>query len=253
MSEHLARHALEELVIDQARIAPELRLHLADCEHCSRRLRGMEHARAQHALEYPAGHFARLVTKAAAARHAPARPRLHWRWALFGGTLTLAIAAAALAWLMPSKPVIRYRGSGISLQAYVRSGTGSRELHQGEALSAGAQLAFTYTVAEPQHLLLFGVDDGGTITRYFPDGNIARSSALSAGATRQLPVGIELDARRGHERLIALFSETVLDEARARAAIETAWREARARGKSVTEPFELPVPARQISLWFDRP
>jgi len=251
MSEHLARHALEELAIDKVRVAPELRLHLAECEHCTRRLHSMEQARAQHALEHPAGDFARLVTKAAAARRSAAPPRLHLRWPLLGGALTMVAVAVAL--LMPSKPVIRYRGSGIALQAYVRSGAGIRELREGEGLSAGTQLAFSYTLAEPQHLLLFGVDDGGTITRYFPDGSIAHTSALAAGATRQLPVGIELDARRGRERLIALFSDAELDEARARAAIETAWREARTRGKSVTEPFELPVPARQISLWFDKP
>jgi hypothetical protein len=212
----------------------------------------VEHARAQHALEHPATNFARLVSAAAAARQRPAAPRLHWRWALFGGALATLAAVFAL-YYTPSKPVIRYRGSGIALQVYVRSGAEVRELHQGEGLSPGTQLAFTYTLAEPQHLLLFGVDDGGTITRYFPDGNIARTSALAAGATRQLPVGIELDARRGRERLIALFSEAVLDEARTRAAIDAAWREARARGKSVTEPFELPVPAKQISLWFDKP
>lgn len=251
MSEHLPRHALEELATDEARVAPELRAHLAECEHCSRRLQTIDHARAQHALEHSASEFARRVTKAAAGRYAPAPPRLHLRWALLGGALTAA--AIALALLMPAQPEIRYRGSGISLQVFVRRGTEIRELREGESLPAGTQLAFTYTVAAPQHLLLFGLDDGGTITRYFPDATLARTSALASGATRQLPVGIELDARRGRERLIALFSEAAIDEAPARAAIEAAWRAARARGKSVDDPLELELPAKQISVWFDKP
>jgi hypothetical protein len=102
-------------------------------------------------------------------------------------------------------------------------------------------------------LLLLGIDDAGTITRYFPDGNIVQSSALAAGAGRQLPVGVELDARPGRERLIALFSAAPLDEVSARAALAAAWRTARAQGKDNSQPFQLALPAEQISLWIDKP
>jgi hypothetical protein len=251
MIEHPPRHLLEAFLADVARLAnaSELRAHLAVCERCSERLHAMDSARAAFAREHSASDFARRVSAAAALRE---RPRRAWLWAAGGGGLALALAALVLLIRVPSDPEIRYRGAAVSFEVYVRDGTRARALKEGEVLSAGGQLAFTYTLGAPQHLLLFGIDDAGTITRYFPDGNIVQSSALTAGSKRQLPVGIELDARSGRERLIALFTASPLDEAAARAAIEDAWRQVRARGKGPSEPFELALPATQRSLWFDK-
>lgn len=270
MTEHPPRHQLEELLGHGAR-AHELRAHLAECERCSERLRNMEAARAVFEREHSASGFARKVMESrrpaprgfawAAALRALASdiarkvtatrrpaPRRGYAWAAAFGALTLAAAAM----LMVRESAIRYRGASVSLQAYVQAGTGVHGVHDGEVLSGGAQLAFAYTLSEPQHLLLFGIDDAGTITRYFPDGGIAQSSALPAGAKRQLPVGIELDARRGRERLIALFSTEPLDREAARGALESAWRQVRAHGKDISHPLELALPATQISLWFDK-
>ena len=249
MSEHLPRHLLEALLGGEPQ-AGELRAHLAGCERCSERLRNMQSARAAFAREHSASEFARRVSAAAAiARPAPRRG---WFYGVAAVGGALALAAVFLVLRAPSEQEIRYRGAAISLQAYVQSATGVRVLHDGEVLSGGTQLAFTYTLSEPQHLLLFGIDDAGTITRYFPDGNIVQSSGLSAGAKQQLPVGIELDERPGRERLIALFSAKPLDQGSARAALESAWQQQRAHGKAVSEVLELALPAKQISLWFDK-
>ena len=187
------------------------------------------------------------------ARAATAPRRVAIRWAALGGALALA-AVAVFALRAPLQPRIRYRSAGdISLQAYVRSASGVRPLRNGAALAGGTQLAFTSTLRQPGHLLLYGIDDAGTITRYFPDGDIVQSSALAAGAARQLPVGIELDARRGRERRVALFSAAPLDETSARAALAVAWHEARAHGNADSEPLQLALPAQQISLWIAKP
>jgi|GEM_PF-5810771 len=249
MSEHPPRHQLEAFLADAAPVAraAELRAHLDACERCSERLRNMDGARAAFMREHSAVDFARKVM---AARRPTPRRRLMWA-AVGGGALALA-AAVLLTLRAPREAAIRYRGAAVSLQAYVQHGTGVHELHDGEVLAGGTQLAFAYTLSEPQHLLLFGIDDAGAITRYFPDGSIAQSSALPAGAKRQLPVGIELDARRGRERLVALFSTEPLDQDAARVALESTWRQVRARGTSIGEPFELALPAKQISLWFDK-
>jgi len=242
MSEHPPRHLLEALLAGETNVS-DLRAHLAACESCSERLRNMQDARAAFATKHSAGDFARKVI---AARRPVNSARRGWIWtAAFGA---LALTAALLALRDRSENSIRYRGTAVAMQAYVQTATGVEVLRDGERLSGGAQLAFTYTLSEPQHLLLFGIDDAGTITRYFPDGNIVHSSALPAGAKRQLPVGIELDARRGRERLIALFSPRPLDTDSARMALASAWQ----RGKDVREPFELALPAQQVSLWFEK-
>jgi hypothetical protein len=250
MSEHLPRHLLEAWLANEP-IAPALRTHLAACERCSERLHKLECARAAFASEHSASDFARRVSAVAAARR-PA-PR-HRGWLVGSAAACGALALAALVWMLrePSEAAIRYRGAAVSMQAYVQTENGARVLREGEVLSGGARLAFTYTLSEPQHLLLYGIDDAGTITGYFPDGEIVQSSALSAGAKRQLPVGIELDARRGRERLIALFSATPLADSAARAELEATWRQLRAHDKGIAELFELALPAKQISFWFDK-
>jgi hypothetical protein len=196
------------------------------------------------------GAFAGNVARKVMAMQRPGARRGFVSAAAFGAFVLAAVAMFVQR--DPSEDVIRYRGTSASLQAYVQDGRGAHAVHDGEVLSGGAQLAFAYTLSEPQHLLLFGIDDAGAITRYFPDEPIAHSSALPAGAKRQLPVGIELDARRGRERLIALFSREPLDRESVQDALGSAWRQMRARGKGISEPFELALPAQQISLWFEK-
>ncbi len=253
MSEHLARHTLERMVANDPRdaIAPELRAHLASCEQCTHRLRGIERARGAYAATRPAERFAAAVAARAAGR-APAKSR----WLRLRAPVAAAIAAAALiAVVVGSRDPneIRYKGPTAQLQFYVKHDARTRLVSAGDTLAAGDQLAFTYSLTQPQHLLLFGIDDAGTITRYFPEPALAPSTVLPAGVARQLPVGIELDARRGQERLIALFSSTPLDEARARDALGAALRAARERGGGIADVRDLPLPATQVSVWFTKP
>lgn len=255
MSEHLARHALERLVANDPRdaIAPELRAHVTSCEHCTQRLRGIERARDAYAATRSAERFAADVLERATVRE---RPRSRWQRLRIPVAAAAAIAAAALM-AITSTPVERdriiYKGSLTQLQFYVKHDERTHRVLAGDTLAGGDQLAFTYSLTQPQHLLLFGIDDAGTITRYFPEPTLAPNTVLPAGFDRQLPVGIELDARRGQERLIALFSAAPLDEARARDALSAALHAARAHGGGIADVQNLPLPATQVSVWFSKP
>ena len=163
----------------------------------------------------------------------------------------LMVIAARPALVVPVAPAIRFKGEAALLQTYVRRGAETRVLRSGEALYAGDQLAFKYTLAQPRHCLLLGIDDAGTITRYFPEATLAPVAVLPAGV-RTLPIGIELDAHKGQERLVALFSETPLDEQRVRSALSAAFRAARARSAGLEHLGDLDLPARQISVWFHK-
>jgi hypothetical protein len=266
MNEHLPRHLLERLSVDDPRdpVPPEPRAHLASCRHCAERLQALESARAEYMALRPAARFASAVWAQQAVQAAPsARAALppakqpvwqRWRWPSAVALAALAILAVRPA-LAPSERAdqIRYKGASAQLQVYVRHAGETRALRTGEALSEGDQLAFTYTLAQPQHLLLFGIDDEGTISRYFPEPTLAPSAVLPAGGARQLPVGIQLDSRRGRERLVALFSATPLEEAHARAALSAELRALRARGAGIAELRELSLPATQFSVWFEKP
>lgn len=258
MNEHLPRHMLERLSADDPRdtVPLAVRTHLAGCGHCAERLSALERARAEYAALRPAARFASAVVAQTAQSVAPARqpawPRLRWPAAVaFAALMALALRPA----LAPSERAdeIRYKGAPAQLQVYVRHAGETRALRAGEALSEGDQLAFTYTLSQPQHLLLFGIDDEGTISRYFPEPTLAPTAVLSPGSARQLPVGIQLDARRGRERLVALFSATPLEEARARAALSAELRALRARGAGIADLREVSLPATQFSVWFEKP
>jgi len=94
----------------------------------------------------------------------------------------------------------------------------------------------------------------GTVTQYLPKGPPANGTALPAGGPQQLPVGIELDGRRGQERLVALFSNEPLTEARAHLALRSALVLARAQGRGIPELGELALPeVNQVSVWFEKP
>jgi hypothetical protein len=110
-------------------------------------------------------------------------------------------------------------------------------------------LAFVYSLDRPRHLLLLGIDDAGTVTRYFPAQGTG-GAPLAASPHAQLPVGIELDARKGEERLYGLFSDSVLDEAEARRALTQALSRARTHGAGIPSMGEVDLPVRAVSVWF---
>lgn len=259
MSEHLPRHMLERLSADDPRdtVPSDARAHLASCGSCAERLCAIERARTEYAARRPAARFASEVLAQAARTATPAKqpawPRLRWPAA------AIAFAALVVLTLRPApaprerEDQIRYKGAPPQLQVYVRHEGETRALRAGEALSEGDQLAFTYTLSQPQHLLLFGIDDEGTISRYFPEPTLAPTAVLPAGSARQLPVGIQLDARRGRERLVALFSAAPIEEAHARAALSAELRALRARGEGIADLSDLSLPATQFSVWFEKP
>ncbi len=188
--------------------------------------------------------FARQV----AARRSEKRQARRW----FGPAALFVAAAAALllVWLR-SEPAIRYKG-GHSFQVFVQQHGAPELLADGQALAAGDQLAFAYSLSEPRYLLLLSIDDTGEITKYYPV-DAASESPLRPAARAPLSVGVELDAHRGEERLVALFSREPLDEARVRDALRAALQEARAHGPGIANMGALALHAEQTSVWFRKP
>ncbi len=239
MSPHLPRHQLEELAV---RDDAMLRAHVDGCGACSARLQALLSARASFVQERDPQAFARRVFSQRRSRRRPT----HWLWAA-----ALASAAALLLIWVRDDDTIRYKG-GHNFQVFVQRHGSPEILADGQPLAAGDQLAFAYSLAEPRYLLLLSIDDTGAITKYYPLD--ARSgSPLGPTTRRPLPVGIELDAHRGEERLVALFSRTPIDETRARDALREALRNAHARGLGVRDMGPLLLPAEQTSVWFRKP
>jgi hypothetical protein len=261
MTEHVSRHHLEELIARSARAGrastrPELQAeaHVLSCDVCTTRRRSIETARAALLARVPAEDFARSTLACAAAAErstsaGQARRAKVLRWRVTGGVL--AVAAACLLWIQRPVPVahdevIRFKG-GAALEVFVKRGASVATMRDGDALASGDQLGFVYTLAEPRHLLLLSIDDAGEISRYYPAD--AGSRPLPAGARVQLALAVELDAHRGEERLVALFSDTPPDENAARRALGAAFQ----RAGSPSKLGAIDMPAQQSSVWFRKP
>jgi hypothetical protein len=254
---HLTRRQLEQLVVDDPRapVPPVLRVHLAGCDRCSVRKLALDGARSRFLTTYPAAEFARAVVARAAIPAPVAPPRRSARHMIAPAAGVFALAAAALVWLYPAiEPgAIRSKG-GASLEVVAKRGAIQSPLHDGDALAPGDELAFSYSLDRPKYLLLVGVDDAGEITRYFP-ADAASDASLAATPRAQLPIGIELDERKGDERLYALFSDGPLDEATVLGAVLRELESVRAKGRGIGAMREIDLAPRvqQITAWFSKP
>jgi hypothetical protein len=228
--------------------------HLARCEHCAARRAAIESARGAFLEQRPALELLRAVRARAEATPPPTRPRMLTLRRVALGASLFAAAALLMLVLRPAPPSIRFKGAP-AIEVYVKRGTRSAALRDGDALGAGDHLGFVYSLPKPRHLLLLSIDDTGAISRYFPVSDGAGAEPpLSAGARAQLPIGVELDAHRGEERLIALFADAPLDEAQARDALRAAFEQIRARklGLAALPKLEL-AGADEASVWFRKP
>lgn len=264
MTEHLSRHYLEHVIASEARSGPrppsraelQAQAHVLSCDVCTTRKRSIETARARFLALAPAAPFAHAtLARAANAPHPASLDRSSRRrigaFVVGGTALALAAAALLIAVRAPGPETIRLKGT-VALQAFVKRGQRIEPIQDGDALRGGDQLGFVYTLNEPRHLLLLGIDEHGSITRYFPAQGAA-SAPLSPGVRRQLPIAIELDAQRGQERLFALFSDTPADEPVARRALTAALERARREGRGLRELTHVDLPVQQASLWYQKP
>ncbi|HET6281328.1 MAG TPA: hypothetical protein VFH73_10185 [Polyangia bacterium] len=258
---HTPRHLLETLAVSaDPSQAPAARRHVATCQLCKLRLDCITCAADAYLASYPADDFshqvavrARLaerggVSAAADSRSRPTVPRRR----LFAGLAVLAMAAGAVALWVRLAPrtldEIRYKGGGVSWAVFAKRGDRTWAVADGDILRPGDRLAFTTYAPQDRFLLMFGIDDAGTIVQYGPQTSTPLRLPRGQGS---VPFAIELDARPGEERLFALFSPAPLDTAEARRALAAAAVRARRENRWVTAA-DLTLPAEITSFGFKK-
>lgn len=206
MNPHLSSEELDllELGALSKDEAARAQAHLAGCAQC---------ARQQESLSADAAQFRQFVqprTQArVTARVAPRRFVLRWP-ALAASALAASLAvvvAVRLSGPGPADPYVAVRGEPV-VRVIAARGSGQRVVEPGETLRAADRLRFEVDGAGAGYVLILSRDGEGAWSVYAPFGGAA-SAPLQSG-TQRLPGAIELDATRGTEHLVAVFSDEAL-------------------------------------------
>jgi len=113
----------------------------------------------------------------------------------------------------------------------------------------GDRLRFAYSKERPGYLLVFGMDDHGTVFPYY-DEHALVGLRVEAGARVLLPDSVELDAHKGWERLFILWSETQFSDDAMRLAVS---RTLSGVDNDVRRMTTLDLPVAQVSMLLRRP
>jgi len=185
----LSDRALDLWLAGEAAGREAIDAHLAGCEGCSARCRGLQAARAAFPLEAPP--FERL---------APAPRRRRWWWGL---APVLAVAAVIVVVARPQGGV-RPKG-GDTLGFFVLHEGAVREGAPGEVVHPGDRLQLVTSTATPRFLAVFERGADGRARLVFP--HEAQAVPQTAGRGIALPYSLELDATPGVVTLVAVFCD----------------------------------------------
>jgi hypothetical protein len=238
----------------------DLAAHTDGCDRCGATLRELADAR----RELLGGDAEAISARAAQRIAAEAADRRKRRWRLWL-PVGFAPVAAALALVVTTGlhrsnavdgdvtgAVVGARAKGsMSFEAYCKRGDKVFEVNEGADFFAGDRLRFAYSKGQSGYLMVFGVDDAGSVFPYYQDAILAGMS-VSAGAHVMLPDSVELDEHKGWERIFAVWSPRPLAEADVRGAVGRAMAQA---SGDVRQASKLPLGSEvdQVSYLLRRP
>jgi len=234
----------------------ELNLHLGTCERCASVLSDISEARGLLLGSDPAEasqRAARVILEIARQRKAPPRSfqRYFGRWLRFLAPAVLVPAAAAL--LLFARPTVPHHGGEVKgriiVETFCKRDDKVFPASDGAEYVRGDALRFAYTQDRPGFLLVFGVDDTGSIFPYYEENRLA-SIPVQAGAKMFLPGAVELDAHKGWERIYFLWSQSPMADGAVRGAVASSLA---AAGGDVRRTSALDLPVEQVSLLLRRP
>jgi hypothetical protein len=183
---------------DGARTVAEA--HLEHCARCQARRASLGDERAAFIARSPHPVL----------RHRRVLRRVPWR--LAGGALAATAALLVMVRLehlehpeTQARPAVQLKGTariGFFIQRDGHAERGS----PGQRVAPGDQIRFDYTSDRPMYLAIYSRDTAGTVSVYFPAGEMAQR--ISEGYGALLPSAVELDEVLGAERVFALFCQT---------------------------------------------
>lgn len=93
------------------------------------------------------------------------------------------------------------------------------ELVDGATIAWDAELVFLVDSVGWDHVIVFGVEEDGTVTPYYPEEADGQSLLIGQGQALRLPDSVILDGTPGNERFVAVLSSAPLPWV----SVEAAW------------------------------
>jgi hypothetical protein len=177
-------------------------------------------------------------------------------WRLLAPALLVPAVAALL--LVGKPALLGLSSTGHSTQAvkgellveiFCKRGDAIFSAVDGGDFVEGDRLRFAYSKDRPGYLLVFGVDDNGTIFPYYDDHALV-GMRVEGGGRVLLPDSVELDAHKGWERIFVLWSEAQFADDGMRSAVS---RTLAGVDNDVRRMTTLDLPVEQVSMLLRRP
>ena len=226
----------------------EFTSHVGECQRCASILSDISESRALLLGSDPSAaseRAARIIMETLRQR------RSRRRWLRYLAPILLVPAAAAfLLFVRPTHPSHSGEVKGrIIVETYCKRGDKIFPVADGGEFFPGDQLRFAYTQDRPGYLLVFGVDDRGTVFPYYEENRLV-GMPVQAGGRVFLPGAVELDDHKGWERIYSIWTESPLSDAAVRSSVAAALAKA---GGDVRRTEALDLPVEQVSLLLRRP
>jgi hypothetical protein len=132
------------------------------------------------------------------------------------------IGALALVafFLVPSPHGVTLKG-GSEFDIFVQGPAEPRLLADGATIHAGDVLRFQYSAKKNGYLMVVDWDGTGQLTVFHPFG-LEVADSVQAGPHQLLPESVKVDAAKGPERVVAIFSPEPFSLSQVRAWLDPA-------------------------------
>jgi hypothetical protein len=182
--------------------------------------------------------------------------------AVSAGVALLLMVPSSTSLVNPSDVVvdtIRVKGSTPSVPPAIIDAADAPEwmvfadgqrVESGAVITAGALLTFRLNSYQFDHVIVFGVEEDGSISPYYPERASGQSVLVGQGRGIPLPGGVRLDGRLGRERFVAVFSKMPLAWRVVQDAAQKAWNSGAFRVGSM-RAVGLDNTA-EATIWFDK-
>ncbi len=234
-----SRFSLEKLFLENPENL-QFKEHLLVCTSCSELVKEMQSERTAFLFQKPfAPFYNRLEEKTKRRRWIPAYAGMtdkvaqwfSWKSLIPLGSIALLLLVFRFGVFAPNE--IRFKGSS-EIGFYILDRGESVKGKRVQTVHAGDQIRLTSNSSQYPYVIIYGIEEDGTLNRYYPDrGDM--SFPVPVGEPTLFPDSIILDASPHNELFVGVFSHQPLSVAGVEEKLLQHFLQLRQEGKSIKD------------------